>query len=195
MKKLKGVIQESRNWSTVLKMILIGVLLLVFLIPLQMIRALIEERNMTRLEAEGEVIAKWGGEQVIAGPVLVIPYLKRVEVEEGKTEEYVELAYFLPDTLEVAGSVDTDKRNRGIFEVTVYTADLHVVGVFNEPDFGDWRIAEQDIFWEDAAVVEFSVDPLLSRPGRSRAVQRRDSSASGAGLPSAAAKFRTDSCR
>lgn len=153
MKKLKGAIQESRNWSTVLKMILIGVLLLVFLIPLQMIRALIEERNMTRLEAEGEVIAKWGGEQVIAGPVLVIPYLKRVEVEEGKTEEYVELAYFLPDTLEVAGSVDTDKRNRGIFEVTVYTADLHVVGAFNEPDFGDWRIAEQDIFWEDAAVV------------------------------------------
>jgi inner membrane protein len=151
--KLKGALQDSRNWSTVLKMVLIGVLLLVFLIPLQMIRALIEERNMTRLEAEGEVIAKWGGEQVIAGPVLVVPYLKRVEVEEGKTEEYVELAYFLPDTLEVAGSVDTDKRNRGIFEVTVYTADLQIEGSFSEPDFGDWRIAERDIFWEDAAVV------------------------------------------
>ena len=153
MKKLKGAIQENTNWSTVLKMILIGVLLLVFLIPLQMIRALIEERNMTRLEAEGEVIEKWGGEQTIAGPVVVVPYLKRVEVEDEKTEEYVELAYFLPDTLEITGTVDTDKRNRGIFEVTVYTADLQIVGTFSEPDFNDWRIAERDIFWEDAALV------------------------------------------
>jgi inner membrane protein len=153
VKKLKGAIQGSRNWSTVLKMILIGVLLLVFLIPLQMIRALIEERNMTRLEAEGEVIAKWGGEQTIAGPVVAVPYLKRVEVEDEKIEEYVELAYFLPDTLELTGSVDTEKRNRGIFEVTVYTADLQVVGTFSEPDFNDWRIAEQDIFWEDAALI------------------------------------------
>ena len=153
MKRLKGAVQQNRNWSTVLKMILIGVLLLVFLIPLQMIRALIEERNMTRLEAEGEVIAKWGGEQTIAGPVVVVPYLKRVEVEDEKIEEYVELAYFLPDTLEITGTVDTDKRNRGIFEVTVYTAALQIAGTFGEPDFSDWRIAEGDIFWEDAVVV------------------------------------------
>ena len=108
---------------------------------------------MTRLEAEGEVIEKWGGEQTIAGPVVVVPYLKRVEVEDEKIEEYVELAYFLPDTLEITGTVDTDKRNRGIFEVTVYTADLQIVGTFSEPDFNDWRIAERDIFWEDAALV------------------------------------------
>jgi len=153
VKKLKGAIQESRNWSTVFKMIVIGVLLLVFLIPLRMIRTLIEERNMTRLEAEGEVIAKWGGEQIIAGPVVVVPYLKRVEVEEDKIEEYIERAYFLPDTLEITGSVETEKRNRGIFEVTVYAADLQITGTFSEPDFSDWRIAQQDIFWEDAAFV------------------------------------------
>jgi inner membrane protein len=153
MRKLKGAVQNSRNWSTVLKMILIGVLLLVFLIPLQMIRVLIEERNMTRQEAEGEVIAKWGGEQIIAGPVVVVPYLERVEVEEDKVEEYIELACFLPDTLEITGSVDTDKRNRGIFEVTVYTADLRVAGTFGEPDFSDWMISERDIFWDDAAFV------------------------------------------
>ena len=153
MMKLKGAIQESRSWSTVIKLILIGVMLLVFLIPLQMIRALIEERNMTRLEAEGEIIAKWGGEQVIAGPLVVVPYLRRVKVEDDKIEEYIEQAYFLPDTLEITGSVDTDKRNRGIFEVTVYTADLQIVGTFSEPDFDEWRIADQDIFWEDAELV------------------------------------------
>jgi len=153
MNKLKGAIQENRNWSTVFKMILIGVLLLVFLIPLQMIRALIEERDMTRLEAEGEVIAKWGGEQIIAGPVVVVPYLKRVKGEEDKTEEYIEQAYFLPDTLQITGLVETDERNRGIFEVTVYTADLQIRGTFSEPDFNDWRIADQDIFWEDASLV------------------------------------------
>jgi len=114
MKKFRETIQENRNWSTVLKMVLIGILLLIFLIPLQMIRALIEERNMTRLEAEGEIIQMWGGEQIIAGPVVVVPYLKRVKDEEGKIEEFTERAYFLPNTLEIAGSVDTEKRNRGI---------------------------------------------------------------------------------
>jgi inner membrane protein len=153
MKKLKGAIQENRNWSTVLKMVLIGVLLLIFLIPLQMLRTLIEERNTTRLEAEGEIIAKWGGEQILAGPVVVVPYLERVKDEEGKSEEYVEQAYFLPDTLEIKGSIDTDKRNRGIYEVTVYTAEIQVTGTFTEPDFSDWRIVEQDIFWDDAALV------------------------------------------
>jgi inner membrane protein len=118
-----------------------------------MIRALIEERNMTRLEAEGEVIAKWGGEQIIAGPVVVVPYLKRAKVEEDKIEEYIEQAYFLPDTLEITGSVDTDKRNRGIFEVTVYTASLQIGGTFDGPDLNEWRIAEQDIFWDDAALI------------------------------------------
>jgi inner membrane protein len=153
MKKLKQSIQENRNWSTLLKMLIIGVLLLVFLIPLQMIRALVEERNMTRLESEGEIIGMWGGEQIVAGPLLVVPYLKRVRDEEGKMEEFIEQAYFLPDTLEITGAVDTDKRNRGIYEVTVYTADLQITGSFSRPDFGEWRIAEEDVFWQDAALV------------------------------------------
>ena len=153
MKRFKSSIQENRNWSTVLKMVLIGILLLIFLIPLQMIRSLIEERNLTRLEAEGEIIQMWGGEQIIAGPVVVVPYLKRVKDEEGKIEEFTERAYFLPSTLEIAGSVDTEKRNRGIYEVTVYTADLQVTGTFADPDFSDWRVAEEDVFWQDAALV------------------------------------------
>ena len=153
MKKFKEKIQENRNWSTVFKMVLIGVLLLIFLIPLQMIRALIEERNMTRLEAEGEIIGIWGGEQIIAGPMVIVPYLERIKDEEGRIEEFTEQAYFLPSTLEISVSVDTEKRNRGIYEVTVYTADLRVTGTFIDPDFGDWRVAEEDIFRQEAALV------------------------------------------
>jgi inner membrane protein len=153
MNKLKESIWENRNWSTVFKMMLIGVLLLIFLIPLQMIRALVEERNMTRLEAEEEIIGKWGGEQVIAGPVVIVPYLKRIKDEEGKIEELTEQAYFLPSTLEIAGSVDTEKRIRGIYEVTVYSSDLQVTGTFVDPVFGDWRISDEDVFWQDAALV------------------------------------------
>ncbi len=153
MKKLSRSLKENRNWNTIFKMILIGVLLLIFLIPLQMIRSLIEERNMTRLEAEGEIIGMWGGEQIIAGPVIVVPYIRRIKNEEGNIEEFVERAYFLPRSLEVSGSVGTEKRSRGIYEVTVYTADLELHGTFPEFDFGDWRIAERDILWQDAALL------------------------------------------
>jgi inner membrane protein len=141
-----------RNGSTVLKMALIGALLLVFLIPLHMIRALIEERNMTRLEAERQIVGMWGGEQVVAGPVVVVPYLKRVE-EEGRIEEYVEKAYFLPRSLEIGGTVNTEKRRRGIYEVTVYTADLQVSGNFSAPDLSAWRVAGRDVLWQEAAVL------------------------------------------
>jgi len=153
MKRLKETLPESRNWSTVIKMVLIAVLLLIFLIPLQMIRVLVEERNMTRLQAEGEIIGMWGGEQIVAGPVLVVPYLKTIKDEEGDIEEWIETAYFLPADLQITAVVDTDKRNRGIYEVTVYTARLRVSGTFLEPDLSEWRIAERDVFWEDAALL------------------------------------------
>jgi inner membrane protein len=153
MKKLTKSLREGRNWSTIGKMLMIGVLLLVFLIPLQMIRSLIEERNATRMEAEGEIIRSWGGEQILAGPVVVVPYLYRIEDEEGQVEELVDRAFFLPEALVVSGSVDTEKRSRGIYEVTVYTTDLEVSGSFPALDFRDWRIAEKDILWEDASLV------------------------------------------
>ncbi len=47
----------------------------------------------------------------------------------------------LPDTLAVDGTVDTERRRRGIYEAVTYDTTLHVSGSFTVPDAAPWRVA------------------------------------------------------
>jgi inner membrane protein len=83
----------------------------------------------------------------------VVPYLVRHRDEKGKVLESTELAFFLPDELEVQVQATPQKRQRGIFEVTLYTAELHLTGAFRPPSparFAAWRVAPGDVLWEEA---------------------------------------------
>jgi inner membrane protein len=153
MNQWRRRIRENAAAMTGLKLLLIGFLLLVFLIPLQMIRALIDERTRTRAEAEEEVIGSWGGDQVLLGPMIAVPFLAHRKDADGKIEAYTERAYFLPEALSIAASVNTQTRNRGIYEVTLYSGQLRVEGVFRAPALSGWRIAASDILWEEAGLI------------------------------------------
>ena len=139
--------------SPVLKLVLIGLLTLALLIPLGMIRSLVDERDARRRTTEGEIVHQWGGEQTVAGPLLVVPYLERQKDEKGRIEEVVRRAVFLPQTLRIAGKVQPERRRRGIYEVTLYTADLALEGAFVRPDFSRWRVAPADVLWNEAELV------------------------------------------
>ncbi len=156
MKELTRKITDSIRSSAIVKMFVIAVLILLFLIPLGMINAVIREREANRAYAEADIIGLWGGEQVVGGPFLNVPYIIRRKDEEGNVEEFRQLAHFLPEVLEIEGVVEPETRSRGIYEVTVYNARLKVSGTFRQPDFSDWRINSRDILWEDAYLsVEF----------------------------------------
>ena len=149
-KTLVERIRENGGVSLVLKMLFLGLLLLLFLIPLSLIRGLVEEREGYRRAAEDEVIGLWGGEQTVAGPFLVVPYTTRQKDEDGKVAEATELAFFLPAELQVTVQATPEKRRRGIYEVTLYTAELRLEGSFEPLAFVGWRVAPQDIRWEEA---------------------------------------------
>ena len=153
MKRLSLGLRDKDGALSVAKILVIVLLVLLMIVPLQMIRALVEERNERRLEAEQEIIWSWGGEQTVGGPVVVVPYMATRKDAEGKTERFVERAYFLPQTLEIRGEALPEERSRGIYEVTLYTSAFAVTGTFRTPDFSEWRVAESDILWEDAALV------------------------------------------
>ena len=156
MKDVGKRIAERMRSSATAKMIFVAVLVLLFLIPMSMIGGVIRERETTRAYAESDIIGIWGGDQTLGGPILHVPCLLRRKDAEGKIEVFRELAHFLPEELDVKGEVVPEKRSRGIYDVTIYTAELHVSGRFSVPDFGDWRIPSQDILWEDAYLsVEF----------------------------------------
>jgi len=60
-----------RRNSTVIKLIGVGALILVMLIPLAMIRGVLNDRLERRNEALSEITNFWGKEQNIIGPVLL----------------------------------------------------------------------------------------------------------------------------
>ena len=142
--------------ATVLKLTVIIVLSLLFLIPLGMIRSLVTEREAARYFAVEEVISLWGGRQTVAGPILAVPYFSQEKTEEKESITIKQLAFFLPERLDLEGNIETETRKRGIYDVHLYTSELTMKGTFRKPDFSGWGIRPEDIQWEESfLLIEF----------------------------------------
>ncbi|HEV8580800.1 MAG TPA: cell envelope integrity protein CreD [Thermoanaerobaculia bacterium] len=138
--------------SMAVKLLVIGGLILVLLAPLERVRELVREREYRGNQASQEIAGTWGWTQVLAGPVLSIPYRYQGKDEKGKTVTWVTTAHFLPETLKVVGKVSPERRNRGLFEAAVYRADLQVSGTFHHPAFAQWGIDSKDVLWDKASL-------------------------------------------
>lgn len=146
------------NQSHVGRIALLGILILLLQIPISSIRSLVYERQMTANEAVNEIQDKWGKEQRLVGPMLIIPYLKKIywqdpvtHAKETRTETHH--ATFLPSGLEVTGTMINETRYRGIFEVPLYQTDIHLSGQFSKPDFKQWEVKDEEILWNKARLV------------------------------------------
>ena len=120
------------------RVIVLGVLIALVLIPLYMVHDMVMERYDRSLAVADEVASQWGGQQLIAGPVVSVPYLVHVqETTNGiKTDSTVRrYANFLPDALAITATARTEKRYKSIYELLVYAADIRLTGKFPAPDF------------------------------------------------------------
>jgi len=145
--------QKFSNWlkqSLFVKLSSIGFLILILLIPNTMIQNLIHERQLRRDEVQREISSSWGAPQTVIGPVLSVPYNNWVEYDEGKRKAVIETAYFLPLRLDIKGDAAHQIRQRGIFEVILYQADLTLSGTFEQPDFTALHINPKDVLWDQA---------------------------------------------
>jgi inner membrane protein len=142
------VVQQFRH-SQLARILFIGFLVLLLQIPTVMLQNLIQDRQTIRQEAVTGITQNWGREQMVIGPRLAIPYVKRVVVDN---KERVQSGYgvFLPDDLKITGKLETKVLYRGIFEVPVYLAKLQVTGKFTRPDFSSWGVRPEDINWNSA---------------------------------------------
>lgn len=150
-----SVFERINAWasrSVTLKLLSIGILILLLLIPSGIISSLIYERQHVRDEAVNEVSSKWGGAQTIGGPVLTIPYYVRLTNEKGQTYTSISYAHFLPDDLNISGSLAPEKRYRGIYVVVLYNSKLSINGSFSYPDLDPLNIAESDFIFKDAFI-------------------------------------------
>src|SRR5438128_12429371 len=82
----------GRRHSTIIKLLAVGALVLVLLIPLAMITGVLSDRLSRRNEAVADITSSWGKEQNVIAPRLRIPYQykfkaeKEVAAPDGKKE-------------------------------------------------------------------------------------------------------------
>ncbi|MBX7205848.1 MAG: cell envelope integrity protein CreD [Bacteroidia bacterium] len=141
------------NWasgSVMLKLLVIGILILVLLIPSSMVQSLIREREGLRDEAEREISSKWGGVQKVGGVVISVPYEVITKNDKGQTVTEIRYAHFLPDELNVAGDLQPQKRYRGIYLVMLYHSHLHFSGSFSKLNLDPLNINRVNFHFEDA---------------------------------------------
>lgn len=153
----------GKRYSTVLKMASITILTLLLLIPLGMVQSVLNERLQRRDAAVREVTSTWGSEQVIVGPVLVVPYkytqkawkdqvingrIERVETTDSLTGR----AFFLPSAFKAEGQLEPSRLHRGIYESVVYTGAVKLSGAFARPSFDEWNVEPQQILWDEAEI-------------------------------------------
>jgi inner membrane protein len=154
----------GKRYRTIIKLIGVGVLILLLLIPLGMITGVLSDRLSRRNEAVADITSSWGKQQCVIGPVLGIPYqykfktVKEVAGPDGKLEKReveetaIAIAYFLPDLLNVSGDAQTQMLHRGIYDAAVFRADVKLSGKFAPPDFGALKVEIKDVQWKDAFV-------------------------------------------
>ena len=140
----------ARN-SVTLKLLSVGLLLALLLIPTSMVESLISERASSRDSATEAISAQWGGAQLVLGPVLVLPYTA-LETNDGHTTEVTRYLSLLPDTLSSTGTLAPERRHRGIYEAVVYRAKLRVQGVFRAAPLADLGVPAAAVRWPEAFV-------------------------------------------
>lgn len=175
-----NIFERLNRWikeSIMIKLLSIGFMVLILLIPTAWIQSLIEERQNRMSEATSEIAAKWSDQQTVSGPVLVLPYTHYSKYEkEGVVmiNENTRKAYFLPQNLEIKSILKPEKLSRGIFDVVVYNAELKMHGDFTRPDLSTLNISEEQVMWEDAYLLigitdlrGINNDPVIKFGGKS----------------------------
>ncbi len=175
----KGIQQFVNSYSV--KMIVIMGLALILLIPSVLIQEIIGERIAQSERVKTELYAQWGGEQVVSGPVLNVPYTI-YEQADGNLPSAVRhgIAHFLPETLKVDGDLLPEKRKRSIYTVMVYEGSLKISGNFAVPEVARLEQANAIYQWQSAyftvgitdmrgiknlPVLTLNQQPLVADPG------------------------------
>jgi inner membrane protein len=145
---MKIEISDNRKWqqSWTLKIGLLAIMGLFLLIPLEMIKSIIRERQQNSEKVKKEIASQWAGQQTLSGPVLNIPV--KIFPSKKDAESYISVFHLMPESLTINGGVKTEKRHKSIYQAVVYTADLTLSGEFLIPDLSSGEKSE--ILWNAA---------------------------------------------
>ena len=133
-----------RTVSPVMKKIaFLFIFVLVLLIPLELIKNLIDDRGRLYNQTITNIGNEWGKSQKIIAPVVTISYTdtginKKDSVNNTKAVAVVPVERkfaILPEELNATIEMKDEVRQRGIYNATVYNANIKLKGYFSSKDF------------------------------------------------------------
>ena len=138
---------ESFFQTTTAKMIMVGLLTIVLLLPLSLVQDLIVERNQRQKEVVAETTSKWGESVYFYGPILKIPYKDPVTLQ-------IENAYFFPETLNNVSTTEIKTPlQRSIYKSNVFSTKMQYNGNYTNPNFSKKNVPNENIIWDKASIV------------------------------------------
>lgn len=153
---------ESVRYSLGFRSILIGFIAVAMLVPLFLAKQVVSDRTYYYRTAISSIAKTWGTQQVIAGPVLVVPYTEHiinidtVTDDKGETKTISRDVFnqktmvLLPKQLNMDAEVIEKHRKRGIYDALVYKAEIEMTGTFDLGTLPDKTSRKNDIQWKNA---------------------------------------------
>jgi inner membrane protein len=140
--------------SVTFKAAVVGFMVLMLLVPLMMLRGLIQERSALRDQAFDRVAEGWGGPASVGGPILIVPIETGITGRDGNKTVRTD-AYLLPARLDVRVRLTTEPEPRyvGIYSVPVYQASIEAKGQFDLQSLASLATGEESRYlWEQARI-------------------------------------------
>lgn len=153
---------ESIRYSLGFRSILIGFIAFAMLVPLFMAKQVVSDRTYYYRTAISSIAKTWGSQQIIAGPVLVVPYTEHIISVDTVTDDKGETRtvsrdvfnektmVLLPKQLNMDAEVIEKHRKRGIYDALVYKAEIELTGTFDFSGLPDKRSKKNRIQWKNA---------------------------------------------
>jgi len=168
-----------RNSATI-KMVAVGLLILVLLIPSAMVSSLIFERESRKEMVIKEINQKWGNSQTIVGPFFTLPYKLFYKNKDGQLKHNIHYLHLLPENVDISGDIEPQIRYRSIYEAVLYNGKISLSGSFTIPNLSEVNISSEDVLWDkavfsigitdmagikEAVVVRFNNQDFKATPG------------------------------
>lgn len=129
-----GLIRKSLSF----KLLFLGGLLLILLIPIGILGLLRESRADRAANVEREIGSKWGGVMHVESPLLIASLEIAKQTKDGKTELEKMPFFIVPEDLQAECTLTPEIRHRGIYQAVLYKGTLHLKGSFRLQE-GQWE--------------------------------------------------------
>ena len=146
--------------ALLVRVVTVGLLMLLLLIPLALIQGVVIERQFHQQQVAQTVTESTAGAQRITAPLLIIPYVLRETVKstdaKGKSTqqifEHKKRVVLVAAAARYTGQADVETKYKGIYKVLTYKNKGGWKASFDVPRHAGLDIAKSDIRFDDAYV-------------------------------------------